>query len=78
MSHCPNEGKSERVGYLIKAQREKVRLGRGPTRAWFVNAWRIVDLSGQDLIQPWCDTKKEARETAKAYNIKLIEEKELE
>ena len=71
----------KKIGYLVKARREKVKLdlaisayrkGRS-TRAWFVNAWRIVDLSGQDLIQPWCDTKKEARETAKTYNIMLVE-----
>lgn len=33
-------------------------------RAWFVNAYRIVDGDGNDLVQPWCDSRKEARELA--------------
>jgi hypothetical protein len=32
----------------------------------------IVDEDGNDIIQPWSNTKKEARETAKALGIKLI------
>ena len=40
-------------------------------RAWLVNAWRIVDETGSDIIQPWSDTKKEARETAAACCIEI-------
>lgn len=67
---------AQRTGYLVKDRREKfVCGGARPTRAWFVNAWRIVDANGKDLIQPWQDTKGEARRVAEASNIKL-EEKE--
>jgi hypothetical protein len=65
---------TEHVGYLKKDRREKFVCGGGRrTRAWFVNAWRIVDANGKDLIQPWQDTKGEARRVAKASGIKLIE-----
>jgi len=55
-------------GYLKKDRREKFNL----KRAWFVIAWRIVDNKGNDIIQPWSDTKKEALQTAKDNNIKII------
>ena len=42
-------------------------------RAWFVNAWRIIDEKGNDLIQPWCYTKTEARNLAKKLGYNLIE-----
>lgn len=65
---------SQRIGYLVKDRREKVVCGGGRrTRAWFVNAWRIVDTNGKDMIYPWQGTKGEARTAAKASNIKLIE-----
>lgn len=28
-------------------------------RGWFVNAWRIVDENGKDMVQPWPNTKGE-------------------
>lgn len=40
---------------------------------WFVNAYRIVDASRIDMVQPWMTTKAEARSTAKALGITLIE-----
>ena len=42
-------------------------------RTWFVNAWRIIDDKGNDLIQPWCNTKTEARNLAKKLGYDLIE-----
>lgn len=71
---------TKRIGYLKKDVQERVRnypLGNGKnrTRAWLVNAWRIVDATGRDLVQPWSNTKGEARETAKALNIELVEKK---
>lgn len=70
---------TKRIGYLKKDIQERVRIyskgGKNRTRAWFVNAWRIVDATGRDLVQPWSNTKGEARETAKALNIDLIEKK---
>ena len=59
---------TERIGYLKEAQQERYNLKRG----WFVRAYRIVDEDGDDIIQPWSNTKKEARETAKALGIKLV------
>lgn len=58
-----------KTGYLKKDRLERYTCQRGR----FVNAWRIVDESGNDLVQPWSDTKKEARDTAKALGIKLVE-----
>lgn len=58
-----------KVGYLKKDRKERFNL----QRAWFVSAWRIVDSSGCDIVQPWCDTKGEARTTAKELNIQLLD-----
>jgi hypothetical protein len=45
---------------IIKVRQERYNH----KRAWFVNAWRIVDpITGEDKIQPWSGTKKEALET---------------
>lgn len=55
-------------GYLIKDQQERFNMKRG----WIVNAWRIVNEKGQDMIQPWSSTKKEAMETAKQCAIEII------
>jgi hypothetical protein len=60
-----------RQGYLKKDQQERFNTKRG----WFVKAYRIVDASGRDIVQPWFSSKKEARETALYLNIKLIEDK---
>ena len=58
-----------RVGYLKKDKQERFNLKRG----WFVNAWRIVDADGVDMILPYSNTKTEARATAKACDIELVE-----
>ncbi|AGR89058.1 hypothetical protein PAK_P30104 [Pseudomonas phage PAK_P3] len=58
-----------KTGYLKKDSQERFNL----KRAWTVNAWRIVDALGRDMVQPWANTKTEARQTAKALGIKLIE-----
>lgn len=47
--------------FLKKDIQERYNL----KRAWFVNAWRIVDQNGKDCIQPWSNTKKDAMETIK-------------
>lgn len=59
-------------GYLKKDRKERFNLKRG----WFVNAWRIVNKDGDDLVQPWSNTKKEARETAKQLGIRILGELE--
>lgn len=56
-----------RVGYLKKDRMERFNTKRG----WFVVAWRIVDENGVDLVQPWPNTKSEARETAAQLGIEL-------
>ena len=58
-----------RIGYLKKDRQERYNSKRG----WFVNAWRIVDTAGKDIIQPWSRTKRQALATAKALNIKILE-----
>ena len=56
--------------YLKQDRQERFNLKRG----WFVDAWRIVDATGKDLVQPWSNTKAEARATAAALGYLLIEE----
>lgn len=58
-----------RVGRLYKDRQERFNT----KRAWFVNAWRIVDPGGSDMVQPWCHTKTEAKEVAKKLGIRLID-----
>ena len=58
-----------KTGCLKKDRKERFNLRRG----WFVNAWRVVDEQGRDMVQPWANTKGEARATAKALGINLIE-----
>ena len=57
----------EKIGFLKKDIQERYNLKRG----WFVSAWRIVDAIGRDMVQPWFNTKSEARETAKVLGITL-------
>lgn len=56
------------IGYLQKDKQEKFNLKRG----WFVTAWRLVSAPNVDLVQPWSDTKSEARELAHALQICLL------
>lgn len=58
-----------RVGFLKLDRQERFNM----KRAWFVNAYRIVDAEGNDMVQPWSNTKTEARATAKALGITLDE-----
>lgn len=60
-----------RTGYLKKDRQERYNMKRG----WFVNAWRIVDNCGHDMVLPWMNTKKEAVGVAKKLGITLIIEK---
>jgi hypothetical protein len=57
-----------RVGYLKRDRQERFTLKRG----WFVNAWRIVNEAGSDLIQPWDTRKSEAKQTADTEGICLV------
>lgn len=59
-----------RQGYLKKDRMERYNSKRG----WFVNAWRIVDAQGVDLVQPWPNTKSEARSVAAQLSIELVGE----
>jgi len=56
-----------KIGYLKKDRRERYNMKRG----WFVNAWRIVDENGADLVQPWPNTKSDARRLAVQLGIEL-------
>ncbi|MDO8415915.1 MAG: hypothetical protein Q7S87_06845 [Agitococcus sp.] len=66
---APTSEIQPKIGYLLKDRQERYNLKRG----WFVNAWRIVDAAGRDLVQPWFNTKTAARTDAKLLGIKLIE-----
>lgn len=57
-------------GYLKKDRQERFNMKQG----WFVNAWRIVDAEGKDMVQPWSNTKTEAQELAKRLGIELLGE----
>ena len=59
-----------RNGYLLKDIQERFNL----KRAWFVNAWRIVDEDRKDLVQPWMNSKAEAQRVAEQVGINLIGE----
>ena len=56
-----------KTGYLKKDRMERYNM----KRAWFVNAWRIVDEQGVDLVQSWMNTKSEARRLAVQLGIEL-------
>lgn len=57
-----------KTGYLKKDRQERFNTKRG----WFVNAWRIVDDQGRDMIQPWMDSEREARDVAASAGIALV------
>lgn len=62
-----------KTGYIEKDRQERFANKRtGGTRAWYVNAWRIVDASGNDMVQPWCSTCKDARATAAQLGITIM------
>ena len=63
--YCP----ATKTVRLILDRKERFNLKRG----WFVNAWRLVNSDGQDLVQPWFDTKGEARAYAKAEGWAVVE-----
>lgn len=58
-----------KIGYIKKDRQERHNLKRG----WFVNAWRIVDESGADMVQPWMKSKGEAKRLACQLGIELKE-----
>lgn len=55
------------MAYLKRDSQERFNLKRG----WFADAWRIVNHQGEDLVQPWCDTKSDAYDTAKQLGIEI-------
>jgi len=58
-----------RTVYLMKDRQERFNM----KRAWFVNAYRVVNERKEDQVQPWFNTKTEARAFCKHQNWKLIE-----
>lgn len=56
-----------KIGYLLKDRQERFNM----KRAWFVNAWRIVDENRKDLVQPWCNTTADARNLASRLGIEI-------
>lgn len=41
-------------------------------RAWRVNAWRLVDADGRDMVQPWSDTRGNALRVADALGYVIL------
>ncbi len=68
-SFKPIEGGYREVAFLKKDRQERFNIHR----AWFVNAWRLVNHKGKDMIQPWMTSKSEAREVAAETRLYLIE-----
>jgi hypothetical protein len=62
-----------RTGKLMQAYIERIGWRKGRLRGWLVTGYRIVDEKGRDMVLPYAFTKKEARETAQALGITLIE-----
>jgi hypothetical protein len=65
-------------GRLVPTVIERIGRSRSKNRitGWLVRAYRIVDEDGRDMVQPYDRTKREARETAKALGIRLIEQQQ--
>ncbi|MEX3984022.1 hypothetical protein AB4Y45_34095 [Paraburkholderia sp. EG287A] len=64
-----------REGYTKLVYLRKDHIERyNDDRNWFVNAWRLVDQRGSDVLIPWVRTKTEAREKAKDANVYVIED----
>lgn len=61
----PIDGDFTRIGKIVKDHQERFTL----KRAWYVNAWRVVDQTGRDILQPWFDSKGYASELAKKQGI---------
>ena len=57
-----------KIGFLKEDRQVSFRT---TTNCTLVRAWRIVDHQGEDLIHPWCDTLKEAKQRAKDCGIQL-------
>jgi hypothetical protein len=55
--------------WLELDQQERFNL----KRAWFVKAYRLVDINGVDAVQPWFNNKTSARWFAKHMGWKLYE-----
>lgn len=59
----------KRLAHLVK---DRVQRYSG-NRTWYVNAWRLVDHRGADVLQPWARTKAEARDMARELQVYLLE-----
>lgn len=59
--------------YMIRDRQERIN-SRG--QGWFVNAYRVVDENNRDLVQPWFNTKGEAKKYAKTKGYHLIDRTE--
>lgn len=71
----PQDQEFSRIGYLAKDEKERCSSVKAGFSLRIVTAWRINNADGVDLVQPWDDTKSDARATAKVLNIYLVEPK---
>lgn len=56
-----------KIGYLKKDSVERFTT----KRSWRADAWRVVDARGNDMFQPWCNTRNEALDTAHQLKIHI-------
>ena len=61
-----------KVGYL----KPDFLAERCRARRAIINAWRIVGRDGVDLVQPWPNSKNEARTLCRDLHITLIEDQQ--
>lgn len=61
----PIDGEFTRIGKIVKDHQERFTL----KRAWYVNAWRVVDQAGRDIFQPWLESKGAAASVAKQQGV---------
>lgn len=59
-----------KTAFLVKTCMERFNLKRGR----YVNAWRLVDAEGNDLVQPWMNKRKEAIDLANNLGYRLVTE----
>lgn len=59
-----------KIAYIKRDRMERFNLKRG----WFVDAWRLVSRTGEDLVQPWFETKTDAKAYARSAGIDVVGE----
>lgn len=75
-NRSPSEEAEMKTVFLVRDQQERLRYSwrtRKITGYWVV-AWRITDEAGVDLIQPWFNYRRQAREFAEKQGWQVAKE----